>query len=56
MSKEYISDTLPNFFRETLCCIICKTTLDINTKEHICILRLRDTDIVIHNKNTVKIQ
>jgi hypothetical protein len=56
MSKEHISTTLPpnthTFLREKLCCIICKTTLDINTKEHKCILRSQYIDIVIHSKNT----
>jgi hypothetical protein len=60
MSKEHIS-TLPlnieltsryhHYFREKLCCIICNASLDIYTKEHACILRPKNTDVVIHSKN-----
>jgi hypothetical protein len=59
MSKEHISSTVQpiniyNFFRERVCCIICNTALDIHAKEHKCVLRPQDADIIIHNKNTVK--
>ena len=38
------------FFKERLSCIVCNTSLDINTQEHNCILRPQNKDIVIRNR------
>lgn len=45
-----ITSNLHNLFVNKLQCIICNASIDVNSKEHQCVLRPQHKDIIIRHK------
>lgn len=49
-SFQEMTSTVHHIFLNKLQCIICHATIDLNTKEHKCVLRQQHKDIIIRNR------